>query len=53
MRYQDAVINDGEGRVHADLTRLSLVEPDLHGFTQTPEDAANRVMELSAANHSG
>lgn len=50
MRYQDAVISDEVGKVHADLTRLSLVEPDAHGFTQTPADAANSVVQLSAAN---
>ena len=53
MRYQDAVISDGDGHVHADMTRLSLVEPDLHGFTQTPQDAAIGVMKLAASNDIG
>ena len=30
MRYQDAVISDVDGHVLADMTRLSMVEPDTH-----------------------
>ncbi len=50
MRYQDAVISDEDGHVHADMTRLSLVVPDVHGFTQTPHDAAIGVMKLAATS---
>lgn len=49
MRYQDAVVSDEDGHVHADMTRLSLVVPDLHGFTQTPHDAAIGVMKLASS----
>ena len=41
MRYQDAVISDDHGRVHADLTRLSLIEPDLHNPVQKAEETAS------------
>lgn len=53
MRYQDAVIVDEDGRIHADMTRLSLIEPDRHGFTQTPQDAALGVVNLAAAGDVG
>lgn len=42
MHYQDAVTIDEQGRPHGDLTRLSLLEPDLPEIeTANTEEAAN------------
>jgi inward rectifier potassium channel len=48
MRYQDAIMIDELGRTNADLTKLSLVEPDASVAAVLAADAeANRMVEVT------